>query len=119
VSRRERAHLADEAPEVFGLVREELWRRNDVTYVTVHDFLLGLCDFVDHTERVSDIAPPPFVPVEGTYNPPKHGTALYFTPTGEMGRYARRYGRADVPEPEAGCTKTFSGHRHHTGGIFT
>jgi hypothetical protein len=37
------------------------------------------------------VEPPPFEPMPGSYSPGLTGTALYFTDTGEQGRYPPRY----------------------------
>jgi hypothetical protein len=121
----ELAPLREASPELWSLINTELLgchflqgdRASRQNRIPLCQFLLELCTYVETTAR-ADIAPPPFSRVDGSYDPPKNGVALYFTDHGEMGRWPRRYGPAGSAEEKEACTKQFAGHNKRTGGVF-
>jgi hypothetical protein len=97
------------APEMYSLLRFTLLPGTPSgVHSFVEEFCFGLCDELNSYN--DDVAPPPFEPQPGSYNPAlrgagfvlyvlsltKHiillsGVALYLNPKGEQGRYAKRY----------------------------
>jgi hypothetical protein len=90
-------------------------------------FFIGLCDKILKDFGLAKVEVPPFEPIPFSYDPPNTGVALYFTDTGQQGRYPRRYRHASVTEYAAAteratekvkCHKNFVSHRNRTGGVF-
>jgi hypothetical protein len=67
------------------------------------------------------VAPPPFEPIPGTYDPAKRGVALYMSVSGQQGRYVRRYEPPPKEERDkkTACTHLFVAKQRRTGGIFS
>jgi hypothetical protein len=121
----EQDQLRRASPEISEVVTEVLYGVASTAYTPasmytpLRSFLLALCDAVDATAR-SDVAPPPFEPQTGTYNPPGSGIALQFSPHGERGRYTRQYEETGKRDERGTCQKDFGGpSRKRTGGIFS
>ena len=112
--------LQQRAPDVARVIERELWKRATVERALLRSFLLGLCDLVATSAAIANVAPPPFDPMPGTFNPATLGVALYFNPYGLMGRYPRRYMKEAKEETghTGMCTHLFVQRRRRTGGIF-
>ena len=112
--------LQQRAPDVARVIERELWKRATVERAPLRSFLLGLCDLVATSAAIANVAPPPFDPMPGTFNPATLGVALYFNPYGLMGRYPRRYMKEAKEETghTGMCTHLFVQRRRRTGGIF-
>jgi hypothetical protein len=62
---------------------------------------LQFCDF----KAGPTVDPPPFEPMLGSYAPGLTGVALYFTDTGEKGRYSPRYpSKSNKSDEKVSCS---------------
>ena len=62
---------------------------------------LHFCDF----KAGPTVDPPPFEPRPGSYAPGLTGVALYFTDTGEKGRYSPRYhSKSNKSDEKVSCS---------------
>jgi hypothetical protein len=118
--------LNNRAPEVNKVLQSAVYADLDVRLKIVA-FLHGLCDKVERDFGLAKVMPPPFEPIPYSYDPPYTGVALYFTESGEQGRYPRRYRHATGTEHAAAkareqetaqCHKEFQKVHHRTGGVF-
>jgi hypothetical protein len=118
--------LKNRAPEVAAVLQSAVCATIEVRR-TITIFMLGLCDKIDRDFGLAKVEPPPFERIPYSYDPPHTGVALYFTESGQQGRYPKRWaytsGTARVAararkQETAQCHKEFQKVHHRTGGVF-